>query len=55
MHFLGFAGMPRRIADYPTAYQDWNFVASIGTILTLTSMVFFFAVYKQWLLCCRGY
>jgi heme/copper-type cytochrome/quinol oxidase subunit 1 len=43
MHFLGFAGMPRRIADYPTAYQDWNFVASIGTILTLTSMVFFFA------------
>jgi hypothetical protein len=23
--------------------------------LTLTSMVFFFAVYKQWLLCCRGY
>lgn len=42
MHFLGFAGMPRRIADYPTAYQEWNFVASIGTLITLTSMLFFF-------------
>jgi cytochrome c oxidase subunit 1 len=30
MHFLGLAGMPRRVPDYATQFADWNVVASIG-------------------------
>ena len=29
-HFLGLAGMPRRIPDYTTQFADWNMVSSIG-------------------------
>ena len=30
MHFLGLAGMPRRVPDYALQFADWNMVASIG-------------------------
>ena len=30
MHFLGLAGMPRRYADYPMQFADFNMIASIG-------------------------
>lgn len=44
MHFLGLAGMPRRIPDYPTAYAGWNLIASFGSYLSAISSVFFFYV-----------
>ena len=30
MHFLGLAGMPRRYADYPMQFADFNAVVTIG-------------------------
>jgi len=48
MHFLGLAGMPRRIPDYPAAYEGWNSISSLGSVLTFTSLIVFFVlVYKM--------
>jgi len=44
MHFLGLAGMPRRIPDYPDAFAQWNVVCSFGSYLSILASVFFFYV-----------
>ena len=44
MHFLGMAGMPRRIPDYPDAYAQWNYIASYGSYITSFAIVLFFIV-----------
>ena len=41
-HFLGLAGMPRRIADYPDAFAGWNYVSSIGSYISALGVVIFF-------------
>jgi cytochrome c oxidase subunit 1 len=42
MHFLGLAGMPRRYADYPMQFADFNMVASVGAFFFGFAQVYFF-------------
>ncbi len=51
MHFLGLAGMPRRYADYPMQFADFNAVASVGAfIFGFTQLLLIYIVIK----CIRG-
>ena len=50
-HFLGLAGMPRRIPDYATQFADWNMVSSLGGFLFGVSQLMLpYIVWK----CVRG-
>ncbi len=43
-HFLGLAGMPRRIPDYPDVYAGWNYWSSIGSYMGAASAALFLVV-----------
>ena len=47
MHFLGLAGMPRRVPDYPDAFAGWNMVSSIGSYIAAASaLLFLYIIYR---------
>jgi heme/copper-type cytochrome/quinol oxidase subunit 1 len=46
MHFLGLAGMPRRVPDYPDAFAYWNAVATFGSYTSVIGLgIFFYGIY----------
>jgi cytochrome c oxidase subunit 1 len=48
MHFLGLAGMPRRIPDYSTQFADFNTIASIGAIgYGLSQLLFVYIIVQS--------
>ncbi|HEV2227370.1 MAG TPA: cytochrome c oxidase subunit I [Steroidobacteraceae bacterium] len=50
-HFLGLAGMPRRIPDYPVQFTDLNMLSSIGGFMFgLSQLIFLWNVIS----CIRG-
>ena len=44
MHFMGLAGMPRRIPDYPYIYATWNMISTFGSTMSICSMFLFFII-----------
>ena len=46
-HFLGLAGMPRRIPDYNVQFADWNMISSLGGFaFGLSQLLFLYVVIK---------
>ncbi|MGF1525962.1 MAG: cytochrome c oxidase subunit I [Candidatus Competibacterales bacterium] len=46
-HFLGLAGMPRRIPDYNLQFAEFNMISSVGAfIFGLSQLIFLYAVIK---------
>tara|TARA_B100000029_G_scaffold408699_2_gene410037 strand:- start:6045 stop:7049 length:1005 start_codon:yes stop_codon:yes gene_type:complete len=47
MHFVGLAGMPRRIPDYAVQFTDFNAIASVGAFgFGFAQILFLYIIYK---------
>jgi len=41
MHWMGLAGMPRRIPEYPDAFYFWNKISTVGALISSLALVLF--------------
>nr|WKY96610.1 cytochrome c oxidase subunit 1 [Longicollum sp. (in: thorny-headed worms)] len=41
---LGFLGMPRRYTDFPESYEWWNVLSSVGSLMSLVSVVVYMGI-----------
>lgn len=39
LYFLGFNVMPRRIMDYPDYLNGWNYISSLGSVITVLTLL----------------
>lgn len=43
--WVGYAGLPRRVHDYPMVFLGWHGMSTAGHMITLVSLIFFFLVF----------
>jgi cytochrome c oxidase subunit 1 len=53
-HFLGLKGMPRRYVDYPDCFRFWNQISSLGSLMSIVGVFFFFFILWESLAMNRG-
>jgi len=47
-HFLGLAGMPRRVPDYPLMFETWNQISTIGAFgFAMAQLIFLYNLVKS--------
>lgn len=44
LFWVGYAGLPRRVHDYPIVFMGWHGMSSVGHFITLVSIIFFFCM-----------
>lgn len=42
LYWVGYAGLPRRYHDYPAIFMGWQGMASVGHLVTMIGVIFFF-------------
>jgi heme/copper-type cytochrome/quinol oxidase subunit 1 len=43
--WVGYAGLPRRVHDYPVVFIGWHGMSTVGHMVTLISLCLFFTMF----------